>query len=241
MYNDIEEKLNLFNKKKPMNIEFTSWFDESSLWGWIFTCLNLRGTPLEKGVVVSILRGEIIENVPLELYGFVHRYRDIYKDIKSNLEMKSSLNEKILKRYYCILLEQKEANYRQNNPVIYEWGYNPPHFLDINEQMELLFKRLATDWKNHDPLTRAAKTHLQILEIYPFGEASVTIASVALLYLIMESGLPVPHLFASEQEYNQQVSEYLNSGNDAAFREMLGRSIINRLDVLLQVCQSLEV
>lgn len=105
------------------------------------------GTPLEKGVVVSILRGEIMENVPLELYGFVHRYRDIYKDIKSSLGMKNSLTEKLLNRYYCMLFEKKQAQYRENNPVVYEWGYNPPHFRDIGEQTDLLFHRLATEGK----------------------------------------------------------------------------------------------
>lgn len=241
MYKDIEEKLNLLNKKKPSGLEFASWVDESSLWGWIFTCLSLRGTPLEKGIVVNILRGEIMENVPIELYGFVHRYRDVYKEIKSSLEMKNSFTEKLMNRYYCMLFEEKQAYYRENNPIIYEWGYNPPHFRDIDEQINLLFHRLATEGRKQDPLTRAALIHLNILEIYPYGPESVTMAGVAMLYILMESGLPIPHLFVSEQEYNLQVSQYLNSGEDAPFRKMVGRSIINRLDVLLQVSESVEV
>ena len=241
MYKDIQEKLDLLNQKKPSDSAFTSWVDESSLWGWIFTCLILRGTPLEKGVVVSILRGEIMENVPLELYGFVHRYRDVYKDIKSSLGMKNSLTEKLLNRYYCMLFEKKQAQYRENNPVVYEWGYNPPHFRDIGEQTDLLFHRLATEGRKQDPLTRAALFHMDILKIYPYGPDSVTMAGVALLYILMESGIPVPHLFVSEQEYHLQISQYLNSGDAAPFSGMLGRSIINRLDVLLQVSESAEV
>lgn len=241
MLTDIEEKLHLLNKKKPSNLEFASWVDESSLWGWVFTCLNLRGTPLEKGTVVKLLRGQIMENVPLELYGFVHRYRDVYKDIKSSLEMKNSFTEKLLNRYYCILFEEKQSKYRENNPVVYEWGYNPPHFRDIQEQLELLFHRDAVEGRNQDSLTRAALMHLNLLEIYPYGSHSVTMAGVALLYMLMESGLPIPQLFVSEQEYNLQVSLYLNTGEIDSFKEMLKRSIINRLDVLLQISEAAEV
>jgi hypothetical protein len=240
MYKDIEEKLNLLNRKKPFRKEFSFWIDESSLWGWIFTCLKLRGTPVEKGDVVSILRGEIMEQIPLEIYDFVYRCRDVYKDIKSSLEMKNSLTVKLLNRYYCMVFEESQATYRQNNPVVYEWKYNPPHFYDIEDQLDLFFRNFAVDRKKQDPLTAATVMHLRILEIYPYGENSVTMASIALLYLLMEEELPIPHLFASEQEYNTQVSAYLNSGDISLFNEMLGRSILNRLNVLLQVSEAAE-
>lgn len=240
MYKSIEEKLNVLNRKKPFRKEFSLWIDESSLWGWVFTCLKLRGTPVEKGDVVNILRGEIMEQVPLEIYYFVHRYSDVYKDIKSSLEMKNSLSVKLLNRYYCMLFEKEQAAYRQKNPVVYEWKHNPPHFLDIENQLDLFFRNFAVDRKKQDPLTSAAMMHLRILEIYPYGEDSVTMAGVALLYLLMEMELPIPHLFVSEQEYNTQISTYLKSGDISLFKEMLGRSILNRLNVLLQVSEAAE-
>ena len=240
MYKDIEEKLNVLNRKKPFRKEFSLWIDESSLWGWVFTCLQLRRTPIEKGEVVRILRGEIMEQIPLEIYHFVHRYNDVYKDIKSSLEMKNSLSIKLLNRYYCMLFERDHVTYRQNNPVVYEWKYNPPHFHDIADQLDLFFKSFALDRKKQDSLTSAAVMHLRILEIYPYGEDSITMAGVALLYLLMEMQLPIPHLFVSEQEYDMQVGTYLKSGDISLFREMLGRSILNRLNVLLQVSEAAE-
>ena len=104
----------------------------------------------------------------------------------------------------------------------------------------MFFRNFAVDRKKQDPLTAATVMHLRILEIYPYGEDSVTMASIALLYLLMEEELPIPHLFASEQEYNTQVSTYLNSGDISLFNEMLGRSILNRLNVLLQVSEAAE-
>jgi len=240
MYKSIEEKISVFNQKKPFRKDFSLWIEESSLWGWIFTCLKLRGTPIEKGAVVSLLRGEIMEQIPLEIYDFVYRYRDVYRDIKNSLEMKSTLTEKLLNRYYDMLFEESQTRYRQNNPVIYEWHYNPPHFRDIEDQLDLFFRNFAVEGKNMDPLSAAAVMHLRILEIYPYGIQSVTMASVALLYMLMEKDLPVPHLFASEQEYNTQVSVYLHSGDISLFKEMLGRSLLNRLNVLLQVSEALE-
>ena len=240
MYKDIEEKLRVLNSKKPFRKEISLWIDESSLWGWVFTCLKLRGTPVEKGDVVSILRGELMENVPLEIYYFVHRYNDVYKDIKSNLQMKNYLSAKLLNRYYCMIFEKEQPVYRQKNPVVYEWKYNPPHFRDIEDQLDLFFRSFAVDRKKQDPLTAAAVMHLRILEIYPYGEDSVTMAGIALLYLLMEMELPIPHLFVSEQEYNTQISTYLKSADISLFREMLGRSILNRLNVLLQVSEAAE-
>ncbi|NCB41924.1 MAG: hypothetical protein EOM59_04825 [Clostridia bacterium] len=240
MYKSIEEKINLLNQKKPFRKDFSLWIEESSLWGWIFTCLKLRGTPIDKGTVVSLLRGEILEQVPLEIYDFVYRYRDVYRDIKNSLEMRNSLTEKLLNRYYDMIFEESQTRYRQNNPVIYEWHYNPPHFRDIDDQLDLFFRNFAIEAKSLDPLSAAAIMHLRILEIYPYGVGSVTMASVALLYVLMEKDLPVPHLFASEQEYNTQVSVYLHSGDISLFKEMLGRSLLNRLNVLLQVNEALE-
>lgn len=240
MYKDIEEKLDVLNRKKPFRKEFSAWVDESSLWGWIFTCLQLRGTPIEKGDVVSVLRGELIEKVPLEIYDFAHRCRDVYKDIKGSLDMKNSLTTKLLNRYYSMIFQEDKVMYRQNNPVVYEWRYNPPHFCDIEEQLDLFFRSFAIDRKKHDPLSAAAMMHLGILEIYPYGENSVTMAGVALLYVLMEKEMPVPHLFVSEQEYNEQVNTYLHSGDSSLFKKMLGRSLLNRLNVLLQVNEASE-
>ena len=239
MYRDLEEKLELYRKSRPDKPEYAAWEEESALWGWLFSCMKFRGTPLIKGQVVSVLKGEILEDIPLEHYGFLHRYREVYRDIRSSLEMKISLTPELLDRYYGKIF-QRTAAFRKNNPVVYEWSYNPPHFREVPGQMDLLFRQNARQRRSTDPLTLAADIHLRILEIYPYGEDTVTMAGVALLYALLESGLPVCHLFASEQEYNQQVAAYLKSGNGEAFREMLGRSIINRLDVLLQVCRSAE-
>lgn len=240
MYKDVEEKLKLLNSKKPFRKEFSLWIDESSLWGWVFTCLKLRGTPVEKGDVVSILSGEIREQIPLEIYDFVSRCREVYRDIKNSLLMKNSLTTKLLNRYYCMISEESEVTYRQKNPVVYEWQYNPPHFRDIEEQLDLLFRNFAVDRKTQDPLTSAATMHLRVLEIYPYGEHSRTMASVALLYVLMEENLPIPHLFVSEEEYNTQIKTYLHSGDISLFKEMLGRSLLNRLNVLLQVSEAAE-
>ncbi len=239
MQQDLKEKLDLYKKYRPDSPTYAAWEEESMLWGWLFSCMIFRGTPLEKGQIVSILRGEILENIPLEHYGFLHRYRDVYRDIRSSLEMKASLNSGMLSRYYSILF-QRPAEFRANNPVVYEWSYNPPHFKEVPEQMDLLFRRSAQNRSEADPLNRAAATHLGILEVYPYGDDSVTMAGVGLLYALMESGLPAGYLFASEQEYNQQIAAYLRTGSGEAFRQMLGRSIINRLDVLIQVSRAAE-
>jgi hypothetical protein len=201
--------------------------------------MKYRGTPLEKGQIVDILKGEIMEDIPLEHYGFLHRYREVYRDIRNYLEMKTSLTTELLNRFYSIIF-RKDAAFRTNNPVVYEWSYNPPHFREVPEQMDLLFRQAAQKRRTTDPLTRAAQMHLEILEVYPYGEDTVTMAGVGLLYALLENGLPAGYLFASEQEYNQQITAYLKNGNSEVFREMLGRSIINRLDVLIQVSRAAE-
>jgi len=239
MYLDLEEKLELYRKSRPDKPEYAAWEEESALWGWLFSCMKYRGTPLEKGQIVDILKGEIMEDIPLEHYGFLHRYREVYRDIRNYLEMKTSLTTELLNRFYSMIF-RKDAAFRTNNPVVYEWSYNPPHFREVPEQMDLLFRQAAQKRRTTDPLTRAAQMHLEILEVYPYGEDTVTMAGVGLLYALLENGLPAGYLFASEQEYNQQITTYLKNGNSEVFREMLGRSIINRLDVLIQVSRAAE-
>jgi hypothetical protein len=80
--------------------------------------------------------------------------------------------------------------------------------------------------------------HLGMLEIYPYGEDTLALAGVALLFEIQSAGLPAGSLFVSEQEYHSQIASYLRTGHTEPFREMLMRSLINRLDVLLQACEA---
>ena len=237
MYRDIEEKRKRFLKDRPDDPAFASWEEESALWGWLFSTMRLLGTPLEKGQIVSIMRGEILEDVPLERYGFLHRYRDVYRDIRSGLDMELNLSASLIDRY-CDMLFDKPAAYRDRNPVVYEWSYNPPHFSEVPEQMELLLRRHARRRREADPVTAMAEMHLGMLEIYPYGEDTLALAGVALLFEIQSAGLPAGSLFVSEQEYHSQIASYLRTGHVEPFREMLMRSLINRLDVLLQACEA---
>lgn len=237
MYKDLEEKRLLYRQKRPATPQFSAWEEESALWGWLYSCLRLQGMPLEKGQIVSVMRGEILEDVPLNRYGFLHRYRDVYRDIQSGLGMKPGMSRALLDRYYEMLFG-KPPILRSNNPTVYEWSYNPPHFSEIREQMELLMRRHARRSKETDPVTAMTELHLGILEIYPYGDDTVAMAGVALLFELLGNELPAGSLFVSEQEYHGMVADYFASGDASAFRDMLTRSVLNRFDVLIQVSES---
>ena len=135
--------------------------------------------------------------------------------------------------------ERESACYRRNNPVLLEWGYNPPHFNEIEEQMDILFHWLATERgginPDINPIMRAVMLHNKLVEIYPFGAHSASMARAAMLCLLMEAGLPPIRLDFSEQEYNEAIVLYLKREDCSPLYETVEKGVFSQLSLMIQL------
>ena len=245
MYSMILQKKAELKAMMPDDPEFTSWLEQSDLWCWLYSLLRIMGKRVSKGSVVAILAGELRDDVPLSLYAFVKSCKDVYYDMKSSLQMQSALDVKLLNRWAGMLLDKDsvfpEATlYRSNNPIVYEWELIPAHFREIKERFAEIFKNAAQVKDPKLSIEKAAYICLETNRLYPYGEDTVIASSAALLYQILEMGLPMPELPVGDVEYNKMIAKYVEDKDPSAFINMLERSIYNRLDAVISIARQAE-
>ena len=230
----LNEKLKIYRSLDPVLPEARKWLEESNLWMLLYTVLCQRGVRIEKKTLVEILSGQILENVHIDLYGFCFRLRDVYKDMISAVEMQATLNTKMLDGWYQDLLEPDGPVHRRDNAVVYDIGFIPCHFSEITERMDRLFKSMAGI---EDGALRAAELQMGIINIYAYGQESITMALLAAAYALLEAGIPLASYPVSEDEYRRLISACINEGDEEPFCSMHYRSLVNRLETVIQVYQ----
>ena len=228
----LNEKLKIYRSLDPVLPEARKWLEDSNLWMLLYTVLCQRGVRIEKKTLVEILSGQILENVHIDLYGFCFRLRDVYRDMISAVEMQATLNTKMLDGWYQDLLEPDGPVHRKDNAVVYDIGFIPCHYSEISERMDRLFKSMAGI---EDGALKAAELQMGIINIYAYGPDSVTMALLAAAYALLEAGIPLASYPVSEDEYRRLMSSCINDGNEEPFCSMHYRSLVNRLETVIQV------
>ena len=242
MYKKIQEKKSEFVSLLPDDQDFFDWLDQSNLWCCLFSMLKLTGKQVSKNTVVSMISGEILEDVPLSLYAFSKSLRDVYADMKSYISMQSTLDKRMLNRWMGMFPESDgaEALYRLKNPVVREWNLIPVHFRSIDEEFDALFKRVQRVKSEMDPVSAVSYMHLAIDKLYPYGENTVVMAFLAVMYRLMQLGIPMPELLTDPDAYNRAVAAFVNNADISSFNDVLMKSICTRLDSICSMLRQYE-
>lgn len=228
----LQEKLSTFRDLGPVLPEARKWLEDSNLWMLLYTVLCQRGVRVKKQILVDILSGRIMEDVNIDLYGFCFRLRDVYKDMISSVEMQATLNTKMLDGWYMDLLEPDGPVHRRDNAVVYDIGFIPCHYSEIDQKMDRLLK--AMDGVS-DGALKAAELQMGVINIYAYGQDSVTMALLASAYALLQAGIPLPSYPVNEDEYRRLMSSCINDGDEEPFCSMHYRSLINRLETVISV------
>ena len=228
----LNAKIEEYQGLGPVVPEARKWLEDSNLWMLLYTVLCQRGVRIEKKTLAAMLSGQILEDVNIDLYGFCFRLRDVFKDMISAVEMQATLNTKMLDGWYQDLLEPDGPVHRRDNAVVYDIGFIPCHFYEITERMDRLFKAMSGVT---DGALRAAELQMGIINIYAYGQDTITMALLAAAYALLEANIPLPSYPVSEDEYRRLISACINDGNEEPFCSMHYRSLINRLETVIQV------
>ena len=228
----LNEKLKVYRSFGPVLPEARKWLEDSNLWMLLYTVLCQRGVRVKKQILVDILSGRIMEDVNIDLYGFCFRLRDVYKDMISSVEMQATLNTKMLDGWYMDLLEPDGPVHRRDNAVVYDIGFIPCHYSEIDQKMDRLLK--AMDGVS-DGALKAAELQMGVINIYAYGQDSVTMALLASAYALLQAGIPLPSSPVNEDEYRRLMSSCINDGDEEPFCSMHYRSLINRLETVISV------
>jgi len=235
MLRELKQKQIILENRKPYSTGVREYIRELSLLDWTYSSMRLDGGVLSRAETEKILKGGFIENVSISDHILIERYGDLFKAVNYMLEMSHNLNKEMILKFNQKLTGKSVNAYRRDNPVLVSLSHNPPHFSEIDEQIDLLMNWFFSEDMESDPVKKAACLHMRLLEIYPFEEFTEATARAAMYYYLMENGLPVFEIVLREQEYNTVVMEYLKKENLRPFCMELEEGLFNKMEVLIQL------
>lgn len=235
MYREIKKKKLILDNRKPYRKEVSQFLDELNRLDWIYSSMRLDGSNLSRASVERILKGEFLIDVSVKDHSTISNYKNVIDQIYDMVEMDFYLNEKYLFKLYQTLTNETESEYRKFNPVLRMISYNPPHFYEIEEQMELLFNWLHSGASETNPIEKAAYLHNKLIEIYPYKTDSEAMARIAAQYHLIRNGLPPILWNISEQEYYDAIHLYLKNENTQPIYDVLERGVFNKLEIMMQL------
>lgn len=235
MFREIKKKKLILDNRKPYHDDVRCFIEEMDKADWIYSSLRLDGSPLKRTEVERIIKGEFLINIPVGEHAAIGNFSDTIRLLYDMAEMNISLDEKYLCKIHSRLIDDETNEYRRNNPVLRMISYNPPHFNAIDEQLALLFRWLASDETETNPIEKAAYLHNKLIEVYPFENGSEATARAAAQYLLLTNGFPPVLWNISEQEYYDAIRLYLKNEDVTPIRDVLERGVFNKLDVMLQL------
>jgi Fic family protein len=235
LYREIKKKKLILNNRKPYRKEVARFIHELNTIDLIHSSIRLDGNNLSRNNVERIVKGEFVIEASVSDHAVISNYSDTIKLLYDMNEMDVYLNEKYLFKIYSALTKPDIVEYRKSNPVLRMIGYNPPHFKEIEEQMEILFNWLYKDLYLINPIEKAAYLHNKLIEIYPFETASEAVARMAAQYLLISKGYPPILWNISEQEYFDAISLYIKTEDVQPIYDVLERGIYNKLEIMMQL------
>ena len=233
----INQKLKELKDNFPSNPEFRTWMQQSDQWNWIYSILKIKGEKVHKTAVVKMIQGSLSDEITLAAYTLADHFRTVYKDMVAYIGMSSDLDLKMVIKWAEMLLEKPEDEiFKGSRAAVYEWDLIPENTDDIKESLTKLIKEYKlAGYNEKDPLERAVRLHLEINKLYPFGDDTTLISMAVLMFSLLELGYPLPLLSLDDREYNTLMTDYVAKGDTSVFKEILKRSIYNRLDAAVSL------
>ena len=235
MFREIKKKKLILENRKPYPIEKDRFLDEMNQVDWIYSSLRLDGFNVNKESVERILKGDFLVNMSVSIHATISNFQQMIKLLHEMAGMDVYLNENYVFKVYETLERPPETAYRKSNPILRMINYNPPHFKEIEEQMEMLFHWLHSDQYQTNPIEKAAYLHNKLIEIYPFETGTESIARSLAQYYLMQNGFPPILWNLSEQEYYDAVEVYLKKEEIQPIYDVLERGVYNKLEIMMQL------
>ena len=239
MLREIKKKMVILQNRAPFNREVKEYFAGIEEEDWIYNNMKAEGSPLSKGQVESILRGDVLSNVPIGEHLMAERLRVLLKKLWAFSEENIDYGLRLTEGIYCILSGKDKAEYRKRSILVREWDFSPALPADIPGEMEnfryLMGEALRTGTMTEECFEYAARLQLCLLKILPYGEEDRLMARAVTTYYLMCKGYPAAAPYVKEQEYNAMVSACLKSGNCNDLKDPYKQEILAKLSLMMQL------
>lgn len=249
MYRELNKKRIILERRRPFDSNVVEFMEELDMTDVIYTSAKLEGSLLTREIITEMMKGSFFPNVSLADHTKVQRYTEVVTELYSMAQMKMGISQSVISHIFERVIGVPQAELRDENPVIYEWDYNPPHPKKITTKLAMLVNWIDRDGEVYESMNpmettdlqeepsnfvlRAAYIHNRMLEIFPFKEGNAEIARFVMYYYLIGKGYPVFEIIMSDREYNEAIATYLNSGNIGPLYNGLMKSLTAKMDLLM--------
>jgi Fic family protein len=187
--------------------------------------LRLDGSVLTREGVASIIQGDLVRNVSIAESSEVRCHEKAMNTFRSLLYMQVDIDRASLQQIACSWEDFFDMGFRKGIPLLPHLGFTPPHYSDVIQLLDELFRHALTAYESGDYAGRAARVHNGLIYIYPFTEHSEMIARAAMQYVLMRSGKPIVDIGLTERDYNTMVADAIKTGNDVPLAGIIDMAV----------------
>lgn len=176
-----------------------------------------------------------------EIYEVVN-HNKAFQYLKNCISEGAPLNEKIVKDFHSILMENILSGgiYRNVEVRITGAKHKPPVPSEMYYQIKDFYASLQNGIYNENAIELAAWTHAEFVKIHPFQDGNGRTSRLIMNYQLMANGfLPVIISKESRLEYFNALEEYAVNNNLQPFADMIAELELAQLNQYLSLSKEL--
>lgn len=194
-FNEIDEKLEILNRKRPLPEETMKSLKESNILDWTYNSNAIEGNTLTLRETKVVLEGITIGGKLVSEHLEVINHKEAIIFLENLVNKKAEINEWDIKSLHQLILKEIDnknaGKYRLYNVRISGATQVPCDYLKVPEEMEKLIIK-KEGWKNYHPIIRSALLHGEFVFIHPFVDGNGRTARLLMNFEAMKDGyLPI--------------------------------------------------
>lgn len=219
-FDNITRLKNELDKARPLPPEAVKNLSEVYRVEWTYNSNAIEGNTLSLHETKIILEeGLTIGGKKLQEHLEVINHAEAIDFIEECIKQQQSINETVLKKIHYLILKnidnKNAGNYRQINVRISGSEHTPPHFLQIQNEMNSLFAYYNEKKDTLHPVELAARFHFKFVYIHPFSDGNGRTARLLMNLILMKNGYP-PAIVKAE---SKQRLKYYETLETASFKQ----------------------
>lgn len=241
-FNRVDELKNQLDQHRPLPVAAVKNLRDVYRVEWTYNSNAIEGNTLsliETKVVME--DGLTIGGKRLQEHFEVINHSEAISYIEDQVTQTAELDERTLKTIHHLILknidDENAGRYRSINVRISGSHHEPPHFLQVPNDMQELFAWYNQEKNRLHPVELAALFHFKFVYIHPFADGNGRTARLLMNLILMSHGYP-PAIVKAENSQRLTYYEVLETasvqGNTQPFIELIAQCVEESLTTYLK-------
>nr|WP_093339978.1 Fic family protein [Salibacterium halotolerans] len=226
---------------RPLPPEATRNLKEHFRVEWTYHSNAIEGNTLSLMETKLVLEeGLTVGGKKLREHFEVINHAEAIDFIEEQIDQGSTMNHSLIKNVHYLVLknidDHNAGRYRQINVRISGSQHHPPHFLQVQDEVEQLIKWYEENKDQLHPVELAALFHFKLVYIHPFSDGNGRTARLMMNLILMQNGYP-PAVVKAEDEKRYKYYEVLELASMnrtfQPFTELITECVEESLEVFI--------